>query len=84
MRGRPRRARGGERQAVRTLGAGAEAATGGRHSARRAGERRLASGPRAGGAGELAVTVRVFVMLGIYFVSVKYVFVSIKLVSVYV
>jgi hypothetical protein len=30
------------------------------------------------------VTVRVFVMLGIYFVGVKYVFVSIKLVSVYV
>jgi hypothetical protein len=28
------------------------------------------------------VTVRVFVMLGIYFVSVKYVFVSIKLVRV--
>jgi hypothetical protein len=27
----------------------------------------------------LLVTVRVFVMLGIYFVSVKYVFVSIKL-----
>jgi hypothetical protein len=30
------------------------------------------------------VTVRVFVMLGIYFVSVKYVFVSVKLVCVYV
>jgi hypothetical protein len=28
------------------------------------------------------VTVRVFVMLGIYFVSVKYVFVSIKLMCV--
>jgi hypothetical protein len=31
-----------------------------------------------------AVTVRVFVMLGIYFVSVKYMFVSIKLMCVYV
>jgi hypothetical protein len=31
-----------------------------------------------------AVIVRVFVMLGIYFVSVKYVFVSVKLVCVYV
>jgi hypothetical protein len=30
------------------------------------------------------VTVRVFVMLGIYFVSVKYMFVSIKLMCVYV
>jgi hypothetical protein len=30
------------------------------------------------------VTVRVLVMLDIYFVSVKYVFVSVKLMSVYV
>jgi hypothetical protein len=49
-RGRPRRERGGERQA--------EAAAGGRRLARRAGERRMASGPRAGGAGELAAQER--------------------------
>jgi hypothetical protein len=30
------------------------------------------------------VTVRVFVMLGIYFVNVKYIFVCIKLMCVYV
>jgi hypothetical protein len=34
--------------------------------------------------GGKAVTVRVFVMLGIYFVSVKYMFVRIKLMCVYV
>jgi hypothetical protein len=32
----------------------------------------------------ISVTVHVFVMLGIYFVSVKYVFVCIKFMSVYV
>jgi hypothetical protein len=33
---------------------------------------------------ETPVTVRVFVMLGIYFVNVKYMFVCIKLICVYV
>jgi hypothetical protein len=39
---------------------------------------------RVGASEERSVTVRVFVMLGIHFVSMKYMFVCIKLMCVYV